>query len=141
MAAHKSRCPTDGLTDAMTVVKNYFGQRQDVAFAYLFGSKARGTAGPLSDTDVAVYLTERPFPENRLAILGDLIDILRTDTVDLVLLNMASEGLKARIIREKVILADNLPFVRRRFESQTMRRYMDFSKMEQRILKQRYLNG
>jgi len=122
------------------VVKKYFGQRQDAAFAYLFGSNARGTAGPLSDIDIAVYLTEGPFPEKRLEILGDLIDILRTDRVDLVLLNMASEGLKARIIREKAILADNLPFVRHRFESETMRRYMDFSKMEQRILKQRYLN-
>lgn len=29
----------------------------DVAFAYLFGSMAKGRSGPLSDVDVAVYFS------------------------------------------------------------------------------------
>ncbi|MCF8146544.1 MAG: nucleotidyltransferase domain-containing protein [Deltaproteobacteria bacterium] len=133
--------PPQMLPEEMAAVKNYFTERNDVAFAYLFGSKARGTGGPLSDIDIAIYLTEGPFSEKRIEILGDLIDILRTDNIDLILLNTASESLRARVIRNRLILADNLPFTRHRFESQTMRAYMDFSKMEHRILERRYLHG
>jgi uncharacterized protein len=31
---------------------------EDVVFAYLFGSLAKGKAGPLSDVDIAVYCRE-----------------------------------------------------------------------------------
>jgi len=100
-----------------------------------------GVTTPFSDVDIAVHLTEGPFSEKRLEILGDLMDILRTDNLDLVILNTASASLKARVIRNRVILADNLPFIRHIFESRTLRAYMDFSKIETRILEQRYLHG
>ena len=119
----------------------YLKARDDVAFAYLFGSMAGDDPTPLSDVDIAVYLTGGRFSEKRLEILGDLNDILSTDKLDLVILNMAPQGLKARIIQARVILADNMPFVRHAFESGTIRIYMDFSKIENRILEQRYLYG
>ena len=123
---------------SLTPIENYLSKRKDIAFAYLFGSTADGTNTPLSDVDIAVYLTEGPFSEKRLEILGKLIDLLHTDNIDLVILNTASQPLKARIIRKKVILADNLPYMRHDFESAVMRTYMDFSKIENRILEQRY---
>jgi len=42
-------------------LKRYFESRKDVAFAFLFGSHARGTATKLSDIDIAVYF----YPEKR----------------------------------------------------------------------------
>jgi predicted nucleotidyltransferase len=36
----------------------YFGSRDDVSFALLFGSRATGAAGPESDWDIAVYFRE-----------------------------------------------------------------------------------
>ncbi len=42
-------------------LKRYFENRKDVAFAFLFGSQARGTATKLSDIDIAVYF----YPEKR----------------------------------------------------------------------------
>jgi len=39
----------------------YFKTRRDIAFAFLFGSQARGNASKLSDIDIAVYL----YPEKR----------------------------------------------------------------------------
>ena len=39
----------------MDALKRYFENRKDVAFAFLFGSHARGTATKLSDVDIAVY--------------------------------------------------------------------------------------
>jgi uncharacterized protein len=129
------------LAENLLDVKNYLNERNDIAFAYLFGSRARGVPTPFSDMDIAVYLTEGPFFEKRLEILGDLMDILLMDNLDLVILNTVSQSLKARVIRNRVILADNLPFIRHIFESRTLRAYMDFSKIETRILEQRYLNG
>ncbi len=44
------------LTDsAMKNLKEYFLSRTDVAFAFLYGSQAKGTATQLSDVDIAVY--------------------------------------------------------------------------------------
>lgn len=128
-------------TEKMTAVKTYLGGREDIAFAYLFGSRAAGTATPLSDVDIAVFLTQGPYAEKRLKILGDLIDILRDDRVDLVILNQSPLPLKCRIVRTRVVLADSLPFVRHLFESRTIRSCMDFSKIEIRILERRYLRG
>lgn len=129
------------LTRNLAAAESYLKARDDVAFAYLFGSMAGGEPTPLSDVDIAVYLTDGRFSEKRLEILGDLNDILSTDKIDLVILNTAPQGLKARIIRTRVILADNMPFVRHVFESGNIRAYMDFSKIENRILEQRYLHG
>lgn len=42
-------------------LKEYFKKRKDVAFAFLFGSQARGTATKLSDIDIAIYF----YPERR----------------------------------------------------------------------------
>jgi predicted nucleotidyltransferase len=39
-----------------SALKERLEQEPDVVVAYLFGSVARGTAGPLSDVDVAVLL-------------------------------------------------------------------------------------
>ena len=129
------------LTRNLAAAEIYLKARDDVAFAYLFGSMAGGDPTPLSDVDIAVYLTEGRFSGKRLEILGDLNDILSTDKLDLVILNTAPQGLKVRIIRARVILADNMPFVRQAFESGAIRTYMDFSKIENRILEQRYLHG
>ncbi len=43
------------------VLKGYFKNRKDIAFAFLFGSQARGNATALSDVDIAVYF----YPNNR----------------------------------------------------------------------------
>lgn len=120
-----------------TVLEN----NQRIIFAYLFGSQVKETATHLSDIDIAVYLTNPPDGDARLEILGDIIDTLKTDYVDLVILNNASLPLKIRILKASRLLVDKTPFVRHAFESATMRVYMDFFRLENRILKQRILNG
>jgi len=122
-------------------VESYLRAREDIAFAYLFGSLAQNKATLLSDVDIAVYLIEGKLTDKRLEILGDLIDILKTDNIDLVILNTAPPTLRMKIIQTKKILADNSPYIRHVFESATMRTYFDFSKMENRILEERYMHG
>ncbi len=122
-------------------VEIYLKSREDIQFAYLFGSFARDKVTPLSDVDVAVYLTGDDISDKRLEILGDLIDILKTDKIDLVILNIAPLSLQMKILQNKRLLADNAPFVRHAYESMTIRTYFDYSKIENSILKRRFIDG
>jgi uncharacterized protein len=70
-----------------------FERQPDVVAAYLFGSQARGDAGPLSDVDLAVWLGDDPDPGRRLslqlALSAQAASLLETDEVELVVLNGA----------------------------------------------------
>jgi len=131
----------ESIKKQLVQAENYLETREDIAFAYLFGSLAENRATHLSDVDIAVYLTEGKFDDKRLQILGDLIDIFKTDSLDLVILNTAPLMLKMKIIQARRILADNSPHIRNIFESATIRAYFDFSKIENRILEARYIHG
>lgn len=122
---------------------NYFLENyQKVIFAYLFGSLAQDKALPLSDIDIAIYLKEgADFSQEKMTILRNLIDILGTEEIDLVLLNIAPLTLKARIVGNKKILVDKDPFLRHSFESLVLREYFDFSKKEEDIFKRRFSLG
>lgn len=114
----------------------------EIEFAYLFGGLARSTVHPLSDVDIAVYLDRNAdMNEIKFDILGRLIDILKTDEIDLVVLNKAPLPLSMRILANKKILVDKKPFTRHAYESLTTRQYFDFSIFEKKILKRRFLNG
>lgn len=89
-------------------LKSYFGKRQDVAFAFLFGSQASGWATSLSDVDVAVYFYpkrrkpieyEEPiWYEKEGEIWGDLCRLLKKE-VELLVLNRVSSSVAASAIR------------------------------------------
>jgi uncharacterized protein len=66
-----------------------FGRHPDVVAAYLFGSQARGDAGPLSDVDLAVWLDDQPRARlsRQLALSAEAGSLLGTDDVQLVVLN------------------------------------------------------
>jgi predicted nucleotidyltransferase len=114
----------------------YLRSREEVVFAYLFGSLAKGKPTPLSDIDIAVYLsTEEDLPEKKLEILGGLNDILGTDEVDLVMLNSAPLVLEIGILENKQVIVDKDPFFRHKYESLVMRKSFDFSVKESTILR------
>ena len=113
----------------------------NVIFAYLFGSQVRGNTTPMSDVDIAVFIEGNNLPDSKLTSIGDLIDGLETDEIDLVILNTAPLSLKGRILRNREILVDRKPFMRHSFESLTLREYFDFSIKEAAILKRRYSVG
>lgn len=89
-------------------LKEYFSKRQDVAFAFLFGSQAEGLATSLSDVDIAVYFypkrrkpieyEEPVFYEKENEIWGDLGRLLKRE-VELLVLNRVSASVAASAIR------------------------------------------
>jgi len=122
---------------------NYFLENYSkVVFVYLFGSLVKGKINPLSDIDLALYFKKGTnFTKEKMFILNELGNILGTEEIDLVILNIAPLTLKARIVGNKKILVDKDPFLRHSFESLVLREYFDFSKKEEEIFKRRFSLG
>lgn len=119
--------------------KDYLQTHPKVLFAYLFGSLVKREVKPLSDVDIAIYLTaDSDSLQERFEILDKLMELLRTEEIDLVVLNTATLPLKGRIIRHKEVLVDKVPTFRHSFESLTLREYFDFSVKERDILFRRF---
>ncbi len=118
-------------------VVRYCAKRREIVAAYVFGSAARGTAGPLSDLDIAFLLDRR---RTRLsdslayqaARLSDLMALLRTDRVDLVLLPCTSPLLEHRILRDGAVLYCRDTRQRLAFEEKALRTYLDLKPFYER---------
>jgi predicted nucleotidyltransferase len=132
----------ENIEELLPEAYNYLRADEDILFAYLFGSLARKKPGPLSDVDIAAYCREvSSFPEKKLQLLGDLMEILKTDEIDLVMLNAAPLALKMKILENKRVIVDKAPLIRHQYESVTMRQYFDFSYKESFILRKRFFHG
>lgn len=111
--------------------------KREARLAVLFGSRARGEAGPESDVDVAfvprvesMSLTE----ESRLQadlerVLGRPVDLVRLDRADLTL--------RWRIARDGVLIWSETPVGFSRFRARTASEYADFAPA-QRVAARRY---
>jgi predicted nucleotidyltransferase len=114
----------------------YFALLDSVVLAYLFGSHARGKAGPLSDVDVAVLLAGQPDDarcfDMRLEIIGGLMDILHINDVDVAILNQVPLALRYRVVRDGILLfcRDRQAMVA--FKAQTVIEYLDFKPVIER---------
>ena len=97
----------------------------DLAAAWLYGSFARGDARPGSDIDVAVLHRHAPaatFEALPLRLEGEIERLLRR-TTQVVALSRAPADLRARVLRDGVLLID--PSFRIRFEVQTRNEWFD----------------
>ncbi|MFQ5680602.1 MAG: HepT-like ribonuclease domain-containing protein [Candidatus Omnitrophota bacterium] len=104
-------------------LKDYFNNQPDVLMAFVFGSRARGKVGPMSDWDIGVYFRPlrsgveweewgREYPlEDK--VWEDCIGILRADDVDLVVLNRCPAGIAADAIEgAPLVIKDRGVFTR-----------------------------
>ena len=98
-----------------------------VAAAWLFGSFARGDARDGSDVDVAVLCRRAPKPtfETLPLELEGEIERLLGRTVQVIALNPAPADLRARVLRDGVLLLDRDPSLRVRFEVRTRNEWFD----------------
>ncbi len=114
-------------------------QIEEICFAYLFGGLARGRRDPLSDVDIAVFLRRTDsLAQVKLDLVGELTDTLGSDEFDLVILNQAPISLAGRILLNRRVLVDKAPYLRHDYEAVTLRKFYDFSRKEEAILRQRF---
>jgi hypothetical protein len=104
-------------------------QREGVVAAMLIGSQARGTPGPLSDIDIAVWHDPQLDSQSRfdlqLDIAGDATRILGTDEIDVMLLNNAPPLMRQRAIREGRRLVERDREERVRLETRAILEFLD----------------
>lgn len=101
-----------------------------VVFSYLFGSAASGKLSPLSDIDIAIYLSEKNSRDSfdlKLSLHADICRALGRNDVDIVVLNTASNLiLLDDIIRNGIVLYDREMGVREDYEVRVIHQAIDF---------------
>ncbi|MYI74316.1 MAG: nucleotidyltransferase domain-containing protein [Acidobacteria bacterium] len=113
----------------MRRLERFFAGREpggEVA-VYLFGSMARGADQPDSDVDIGVlYRSDPPptFDGLPLRLESELERLLGRAT-QVVTLNTAPADLRARVLRDGVLILDRDPSFRIRFEVRTRNEWFD----------------
>jgi len=111
-------------------LQKLFVRYPEIKLVYLFGSQVEGKTGPLSDYDFAIYLDERT-PSRRKTIIslelnGQLLSVLKTNTVDVVVLNHAIDPLlKYNAMRYGILIYEIQPY-RIIVEPMIYNEYFDF---------------
>jgi predicted nucleotidyltransferase len=101
----------------------------EIVAIYLYGSRARGTAKPSSDVDLALLLRSRPTA--RLSSVARefeaRVERLVRRPVEVVVLNTAPADLVHRVLRDGKLLLDRDRHARIRFEVQSRNEYFDLA--------------
>lgn len=96
---------------------------------YLFGSRARGKVGVLSDYDIGVLLKnnvpDKKFFDIKLKLIQDFSLFFKTQHVDVVVLNKTTPLLAINIINEGYLLFDAMHEQRIDFETKATMKYLD----------------
>jgi len=103
--------------DLLNKLTLYFEKRSDIAFAFLFGSHANGTATNRSDVDIAIYfypVVRRPVEfeadgayDGENVIWADIETIVGKD-VDMIVLNRVPATVAAACLRgQPLMIKDN----------------------------------
>ena len=107
-----------------------FEAEPSVAFVYLFGSRAAGQTGPMSDYDLAVFLDERDVVKRHAVLFrlaAAISKALKSDAIDLHCLNdLSAPELKFRIIHDGVVLFER-GALRLIIEPRILNEYFDFT--------------
>jgi len=116
------------MKDVMEMLRRYFKDKAQVKMAYLFGSMASERGGPLSDIDIGVLLDDDLDRVERskvkLELISELTSLLKSDRIDLVIMNDAPVNLNYEIIKSRKPLIENKS-VKVDFEHYILSRYLD----------------
>jgi len=127
---------------------SFFSAKREITFAYLFGSVAKGSAGKLSDIDIAVFINPMYLPLDsgygyKSELLVELQAVLAGE-VDLVILNSASTMLKFQVLKNGALIYCRSEDERRMFHEKAILKYLDIKpllKIQGHYLRKRLANG
>lgn len=123
-------------------IREALGSREEVRFAYLFGSRIEGVSRPESDLDLAIYLDKEntqkldPLFETRLALEIEK-DIDEAFELDTLVLNQASLTLKYQVTTKGELIYYRDEAEARDYEALIRKKYIDFSPMRKEYNEER----
>ena len=120
--------------DVVAPLRECLAPEDDVVLAYVFGSVARGRAGPLSDLDVAVLLADdADIGRRHLELIAALTSSIKSSEVDVVILNDAPVALAYRVLRDGRPIVNRNERVRVGHWVATVDRYLDMEPMRRML--------
>jgi predicted nucleotidyltransferase len=135
-----------GAAPLVRAVREALAEQDDVLVAYLFGSRARGGGGPLSDVDVAVLLDRAHEPvgeaaeggraaaaQRELELRARLAQHVGSAEVDLVALNDAPVALGYRVLSEGRVVLCRDERARVAHWVRTVDRYLDMAPLRRTL--------
>jgi len=123
------------IDEIVNILNKYFQKHPEVEVAYIFGSVARERTNSLSDIDIAIIIDSQQINEEaysygyRAEIQADLIKLLKTNNIDLVILNEANTLLKHRVVYFGRIIYSRNEKKRIEFQTDTINKYNDFKQL------------
>jgi len=109
-------------------LKKIFDKHEEILFAYLFGSMARGEAGKDSDVDIGIYIDEKknikPFYE--IEIAEEIERETNLKGVEIVILNGKSLRFLNQVLRYGKLIFSRDEKARILFETTVTKKYIDF---------------
>lgn len=129
-------------------LKKELGADPDIDAVYLFGSYAKGKPNRMSDIDIGLLLNDAvptdTYFERRLEYMAQCAHVLRTDRVDVILLNNAPTHLAYSVISCRKVLFERSAQHRVAFEVDRINKYLDFKPFMQvrvKYMKTQILSG
>jgi hypothetical protein len=122
-------------------LREELSKERDIVFVYIFGSYGTNRVGPLSDVDIAVYLDEKDnvtgsknYFDRKIELNLLITEVLKTDEVDLVILNETSPEFAFNVLKTGYLLFSKDERKRIAFETHTMKLYQDFKFHRDRMM-------
>ncbi len=125
----------DNLEKNKECLIQYLEKHPEIEVAYIFGSVAQGKITPLSDIDIAILIDNAQIDENayrygyKAEILSDFIKLLKTNAIDLVILNEVNTLLRHRVLYSGRILHSKNEKKRIAFQTTTISKYNDYKQL------------
>lgn len=115
-------------TEIIRKLNSYFGEKENIAAVYLFGSTVKGADRARSDLDLAVLFDAEPDPfqrfDTKLQIANDLENLLKTE-IDVVDLRSADSFFIHQVMLDKVLIYEKDQERRVAFEVKSRREFFD----------------
>ena len=113
--------------DLIKKLEEFFKKQNSVKLAYLFGSSVTEKRGKLSDIDIAVLFDDHLGKKERfkleLELIGKLSSLLKTNKIDLVIMNEATILMNYNIIKGIALIGEES--VRIKTETAIISKYLD----------------
>ncbi len=100
-----------------------------IILAYLFGSRAQGKVGELSDYDIAILVDGEVADDFKYRFGSKLCRTLNTSKVDLIILNSVPIELAYNVISTGKLIYQQSVADRVEFEANTLSKYFDYLPM------------